>query len=61
MEVEEAALDIHKVSITMVAAPLPMCKQLYYDLDETKQNKKSFMQKNTEGRNKDSETLRCWD
>lgn len=39
MEVEEAALDIHKVSITVVATPLPMCKQLYYDSDKTKQNK----------------------
>lgn len=42
MEVEEAALDIHKVSITVVAAPLPMCKQLYYVSDKTKQNKKNY-------------------
>jgi len=31
VEVEEAALDIHKVSITAMAAALPAWEQLYYD------------------------------
>lgn len=65
MEVEVTALDVHKVSITVMAAVLPMWKQLYHNLDKIKQckkkKKKSLTQKNIEGRNKDTETLRCWD
>lgn len=38
-EEKEAASDIHKVSITVTAAVLPMWKQLRYNSDKTKQCK----------------------
>lgn len=65
VEVEETALDTHKVSITVMAAVLPMNgkQTLYYNLDRPKElnnsNKKSFTQNNIKGRHKDTNTLRC--
>lgn len=35
-QVEETALDIHKVSMTVISAVLPMWKLLYYNLDRPK-------------------------
>lgn len=40
VQVEETALDIHKVSITVMADVLPMWKLLYYNLDRLKELKK---------------------
>lgn len=42
VEVEDTALDIHKVSITVMADVLPMWKLLYYNLDRPKELKKKI-------------------